>query len=159
METQVHLGIVSPSEIFREGLRRILIEKGFAVDQVASAGSELEEQADDTRLVVVVTVESSAGLASCHEIRLRRPRARVALMVDEYDPTSVTKAFQTGAVDGYLIKQIGCEPLAQSLRLIAMGEKLLPSQLASYISGGVVLPPPHLHGDRHHLGLSAREIE
>ena len=159
MESKVHLGIVSHNEIFREGLCRTLIELGFVVDQVASIDSEVQAQAEETRLIVVVAVEASHGLACCEGIRVRRPKARIALMVDEYDSTSVAKAFQTGAVDGYLIKDIGCKALAQSLRLIAMGEKLLPSRLAINLSEAVVLPEKQWNSDCNGLRFSVREAE
>jgi len=31
-------------------------------------------------------------------------------------------------IDGYVAKQIGCEPLIGALRLVALGEKIVPSQ-------------------------------
>lgn len=160
MVNQPHLGILSRNEIVREGLRRILFEQGFIVDKVAANISELGEDPEEDQLIVVDAVEFADGLACCEEVRARRPKARIALMVDEYDLSSVTKAFQTGAVDGYLIKDISCEPLAESLRIIAMGEKFLPSQLATYLSDPGVSPPsPQWNRNCDEFKLSSREVE
>src|SRR3546814_6370813 len=49
-------------------------------------------------------------------------------MADDYGIESVALAFSAG-VDGYLVKAISCEPLGGALRLIALGEKVMPSQI------------------------------
>lgn len=161
MDHQHRLSILSRSEIVREGLRRILHEQGFQVHQAVASITELDEADGEDHLIVVDAVEFSDGLACCAEIRARMPNGRTVLMVDEYDMASVAKAFQTGAVDGYLIKDISCKPLAESLRLIALGEKLLPSQLAEALSDPFLPPrPPHWNADeQQELNLSVREVD
>jgi two-component system nitrate/nitrite response regulator NarL len=44
----------------------------------------------------------------------------------------MVKAFNAG-VHGFIVKRMGCESLVASLSLAAVGEKVLPSQLASQL--------------------------
>jgi two-component system nitrate/nitrite response regulator NarL len=56
------------------------------------------------------------------------------VLSDQFDLDEVVEAFKFG-VDGYIVKEISCEALMKSLRLVAMGEKVMPSQLAQHLSG------------------------
>lgn len=44
---------------------------------------------------------------------------------------AVIREFATGSIDGYLVKELSCDRLAGALRLTALGEKVLPSQIAA----------------------------
>lgn len=111
-------------------------------------------------MIIVDATGFAEGLASCKELRQRYPEARIVLMVDEYGIENVAKAFSTGAVDGYLVKDISCEPLAGALRLISMGEKLLPSRFAEALTSPLAQPLPRSWDiNCLALNLSSREVE
>src|SRR5262245_65531993 len=107
---RIHVSIVGKSEIVREGLTRILIEEEFSIDCAVSSVDDLDME-NGTSLVIVDTKDVDASLAVCAEIRDRHPQARTVIMADEYGMDDVSRAFATGTVDGYLVKEISCRPL------------------------------------------------
>lgn len=158
MADMTHVSILGKSEIIREGLRRILVDEGFAVDAAASNSVDLGPLDCDVIIVDAHSLED--GLISCRELHDRFPTSRIVLMMDQYSIEEVAEAFASGAVDGYLIKAISCAPLAGALRLIAMGEKVLPSEVAESLTQSI---PQIMWTGRETsitgLPLSSREIE
>ena len=77
----------------------------------------------------------------------------------DYEFDEVALAFGNG-IDGYIVKEISCEPLIESLKLVALGEKVLPSQLARTLSD---FHPRFESGNQHDTAsaacLSEREAE
>lgn len=158
MPSVMHVSILGKSEIIREGLRRILIEHGFAVDAAESSCADFGELMSD--LIIVDAHDLEEGIQSCLELHARFPKCRIVLMMDQYRIEDVARAFTTGAVDGYLIKAISCAPLACALHLIGMGEKVLPSEVAESLSH--VIPRATWKGQKtgiSGLPLSNREVD
>jgi len=158
MAADLHVSILGKSEIIREGLRRILSDQGFFVDATGSHPGDLDPH--DCDLIVIDAQDLDEGIESSVELRKRFPTCRIVLMMDQYHIENVAKAFATGAIDGYLVKAISCAPLAGALRLVAMGQKVMPSQVAESLSHSV----PQIMWSGQETGpaslpLSAREIE
>ena len=135
MPCEMHISILGKSEIIREGLRRILIDQGFVVDATESSCAGFGRLACD--VIIVDAHELEDGIQSCVELHERYPNCRIVLMMDQYRIEDVAKAFTSGAVDGYLVKAISCAPLAGALRLIAMGEKVMPSEVAASLTHSI----------------------
>lgn len=156
----VHLAIVGKNEIIREGLRRILLEEDFLIDDAVSRPLDLDVEMNGDTVIVVDAAEINDGLATCEEVRARFPNSRIVIMADEYGLEDVSRAFMTGAVDGYVVKQISCRPLASALRLTALGEKVLPSQIAESLGKSQLASLPN-HWNNGAMGnnLSTREID
>jgi two-component system nitrate/nitrite response regulator NarL len=158
MSVDLHIAILGDSEIIREGLRRILSDQGFVVD--ATASDPLDLQPTDGALIIVDAKDPDEGIESCVGLHRQYPSCLIVLMMDQYHIEHVAKAFATGAIDGYLVKAISCAPLAGALRLVAMGQKVMPSQVAESLSHSV----PQIMWSGQETGpsslpLSAREIE
>jgi two-component system nitrate/nitrite response regulator NarL len=128
MNRQLHVSIIGKSEIIREGLRRILMDQNFVVDAAGSQSKSADLAHSD--LVIVDAHDVDEGIETCRHIRVASGTTRIVLMIDQYRLEDVGRAFASGAVDGYLVKAISCEPLAGALRLVAMGERVLPSEVA-----------------------------
>ncbi|NWK97808.1 DNA-binding response regulator [Sphingobium lactosutens] len=160
LDTQVHLAIVGKNEIIREGLRRILIDEDFLIDDAVSRPLDLDGEMDGDTVIVVDAIDINDGLATCEEVRARFPSSRIVIMADEYGLEDVSRAFMTGAVDGYIVKQISCRPLASALRLTALGEKVLPSQIAESLGKSQFSSLPN-HWSTGAIGnsLSTREVD
>ena len=135
MSCNLHLSILGKSEIIREGLRRILTDQDFVVDATESSCAAFGELTCD--VIIVDAHEPEEGIQSCVDLRERFPDCRIVLMMDQYNVEDVARAFATGAVDGYLVKAISCAPLAGALRLIAMGQKVMPSELAESLTDAI----------------------
>lgn len=153
--------IVGRNEIVREGLRRILADQGFSVmatqpDDPAFSGSG---EMGSPQMMIVDSPSVEEGIDICALLRAAYPEPRLVLIGDTYDLDTVSRAFSVG-VDGYLVKAIACEALVGALRLILLGEKVMPSQTLcdlakmSQHSGTMELRKPPVDVD-----LTDREVE
>lgn len=128
MESKLVL-VLGKNEIVREGLRRILVDQFFRVEAMTpeqAVSAELSAE-DNPHLVIVDAASNTESIETCRTLRERFPSARLVLMGDNHGIDNIAAAFAAG-VDGYLIKAIPCEPLVGALKLILMGEKIVPSQ-------------------------------
>jgi two-component system, NarL family, nitrate/nitrite response regulator NarL len=162
MRGGIRVSLLSRNELAREGLRRILTSEEFVV---CSSGADLDDLsvADpaeaDPHIIIVDDAPASRTVESCRELSERYPNTRVVLLAENFEFEEVALAFGCG-VDGYIVKEISCEPLIESLRLVALGEKVLPSQLArslGAVSVGTVAEDWHENVSA--AGLSTREVE
>ena len=163
MKSAVVISILGRNEIVREGLRRILIDQAFDVHEAVADPAELADEdggINGNHLFIVDAGSIAEGVASCGAIRARHPLALIVLMADEYRLEDVATAYGAG-IDGYLVKAISCEPLGGALRLIAMGEKVYPSQIAEALINRSWKPVSMdwSSSGRADFNLSVREIE
>ncbi|RSU86911.1 LuxR C-terminal-related transcriptional regulator [Sphingomonas koreensis] len=129
----IHVNIIGKNEIVREGLKRILADQDFSVDCAVSCVDDLDIE-NEPSLIIIDVNDIDEGLSVCADVRERCPKPRIVIMTDGFSMEDVSRAFATGDVDGYLVKEISCDPLAGALRLTALGEKVLPSQIASSLA-------------------------
>lgn len=152
------VSIVSPNEIIREGLKRILVDQGFnVVHAIPTMDSWCQDWSSE--LTIVDAQDFATGLATCRQVHDACTTTRIVLMMDDYNTDYVATAFASGVIDGFLVKAIACEPLAGALRLIAMGERLLPSQAISAFTERSLRPAIRQLDTLDGSKLSAREIE
>lgn len=165
MLKNVQISLLGENEIAREGLRKILSSENFhirdSVSDVAamvnSLGNKVAE--GDAHVIIVDNSHRNKNLDACRTLALTKGDARLVLLADQYVFEDVAEAFQIG-VDGVIIKEISCEPLIESIVLVALGEKVFPSQLANNLTR---CTPSADMGDwkasAASVGLSDREIE
>ncbi|MBP2229070.1 two-component system nitrate/nitrite response regulator NarL [Azospirillum agricola] len=90
-------------------------------------------------------------------LREEHPHIKTVILTTDLDTRRLSAALGAGA-GGYLLKDIACEALMQSLKLVMMGEKVFPTHLAELlVSGrtedmGAELPT-------RRKGLSQREVQ
>lgn len=128
--------IVGASEIAREGLKRILSDHGLTVDNISSGCVSLVNgncQDSPDHVIIIDATSGIDGVAACSTLREHLPRTRLVVLMDESQLDSVQQAFRAGA-DGVLAKQISCQPLIRALELVALGEKVVPSQFIDLLS-------------------------
>lgn len=165
MQQRVQISLLGKNEIAREGLRQILSSEFFHIkESVADAGALLASLTTPStdgyaHVVIVDNSLEDGGLEECRAIAAAKSHSRLVLLADQYVFENVATAFQIG-VDGVIIKEISCGPLIESISLVAMGEKVFPSQLvanlthcASAAYGG------DWKASATAVGLSARELE
>lgn len=164
MTDKIEVSLLSRNEIAREGLRRILLSDQFdvrssATDAASLAGPCPSEGNKRPHIIIIDDAPDSDPIGSCRELSERYPNSRLVLLADDYEFDEVALAFGCG-IDGYIVKEISCEPLIESLKLVALGEKVLPSQLArnlSFVSSGSA--GEDWHDSVATAGLSEREVE
>lgn len=133
LHAQLNVAIVSQNEIEREGLRRILTEQAFSVIGVHRDPAELDLDPyygtpDDIPLVIVDSSTEDDGLETCRVIHARWPDCKIVFMSADCQSQMVAEAFHAG-IDGYVGKHISCASLTEMLKLVALGEKMIPSQV------------------------------
>ena len=140
MTHDIQISLLGRNEIVREGLRRILTEQHFQVTSSVEDCVHLSPPIKDqiglrSHIIIIDNGPDHSGLENCRKLQQRFPGARLVLLADEFEFEQVAEAFRSG-VDGYIVKEISCEPLISSLQLVAMGEKVMPSQLAGSLANG-----------------------
>lgn len=148
------------SGILREGLQRILSENLFRVTLSTKSLSDILVKAKNTsELCCIVLVDE--GIVRVEDevyARLRRelPKTAIVVLADTFEFESMVNAFRSG-VAGYIIKDISPEPLVESLRLVALGEKVMPSEMAMFL--GTRSYPAGWSKQLNDVNLSEREVQ
>lgn len=153
--------LVDKSRLFREGLRKILADSPFSIDQEASTLEEgLSLVADSpVDLVVFDPPDELNDLDEpLSEIRSRLPGVRIVVLTDRIRMERLADALSAG-VDGYLLKDMSADALQHSLRLVLLGEKVFPTDLAHLLINGRIAPRAGLKRLGHEKGLSDRELQ
>lgn len=133
---QTEIVVVGRNEIAREGLRRILTEWGFDVVSTASSATALVESTAGSNPPGLVIVDSTSNASSnecCAQLREAFPQTRLVVMSEDYSVEAISRAMAAGC-DGYLAKEMSCKPLIGALRLVALGEKIVPSQTVNALA-------------------------
>jgi two-component system nitrate/nitrite response regulator NarL len=148
--------LIDAHPLMRAGLKAQLDGKGFAIDaEGGSLGEAFEKNANG--LPHLIVVDMNLGLAVLGEVKLSQPGARVVVLAEHAELSHLVDAFSAGA-DGYLLKSISTDALVESLRLVALGEKVFPGIVTNYLS---MLGATNGH-DRTRVGeipLSQRELD
>jgi two-component system nitrate/nitrite response regulator NarL len=164
MAYPVDVRLLCGNTYVREGLSRILMDNDFRVSQypnIATALQKVEVPEEDTGpsllLIDIGTKELDAD--SIIVLQRRFPCSYMVILSDRFDFQIMLEAFRMGAM-GYIIKEISCERLVATLQLVAMGERVLPPQLADELQSRPTLTDA-LEGERpvDAAGLSDRELE
>jgi two-component system, NarL family, nitrate/nitrite response regulator NarL len=129
--------LVGTNRLFRQGLRRLLDDEQFVVENEARDLADLDALLRDGVMPDLVVADMNA----CHDAdleRLRRLRAdhdelRVVVLAHQLCLADMARLLNAGA-DGYLVNELSAEALCLSLLLVMQGEKVLPSTLAGVLA-------------------------
>lgn len=126
---------IDRNQLFREGLRRILDDSPFYVSFEAASFSEGASQVVATKPGIVIIDTDGYGEVLPELMHCARSVAvppRVVVLTNTVGIPRLASALSAG-VDGYLLKDMSAEALKQSLRLVMMGEKVFPTDLADLL--------------------------
>ena len=163
MET-VNLAVIDPNGLFRAGLVSLLSAAGFPrVDQAESLADMKRLLTDGQRPdIVLIDLQRNAGdiEGTITSIGAFAPSARVVFLANDLDVLLLGSCFAAGA-SGFLLKDISCYALQESLHLVSAGEKVFPSGLAHLVAGlATRFSDPKLNAAKLRASkLSDREIE
>ncbi|MEO0031182.1 MAG: hypothetical protein RIS94_940 [Pseudomonadota bacterium] len=150
------------NSINREGMRLLLDSEGLNVLVSEESLGDVRKWPDDidSPLLILLDVEDGeASYGNLGDIRARYPQAFVVILAETFDFNQVTRAFDAG-VHGYILKEIPCRSLVESLRLVAMGEKVLPGALVGFLPGRPSVAADACDGPGNPArALSERELE
>jgi DNA-binding NarL/FixJ family response regulator len=130
--------LIDANRLFCAGLERILAEASFAVVHEASSIEDALPFIEALQpAVVLVDLPASreaaaAGISRIREIALR---SRIVVLTETIRLAQLADGL-LGGIDGYLLKNISADALPQSLRLVLLGEKVFPTDLAQLLTDG-----------------------
>ncbi len=133
MVRPVRVQILCRNAIVREGLGRILADNDFSVLHCSTVGDALNqnehvESGDDNRinLIDIGFLEQDPDILQ--SFRRNDAASHIVILADKFDLETMMDCFRQGAI-GYIIKEISSERLVATLRLVAVGEPVVPPQL------------------------------
>jgi two-component system nitrate/nitrite response regulator NarL len=151
--------LVEANRLSREGMSRLFLGSDFmVVGEAGNAHDAIQGMAaldNPPDLILIDPVEDSGTALAA--LRTAAPEARIVVLTDELCTRRLSNALNAGA-QGYLLKNIAPNALMQSLHLVTLGEKVLPTNLADLLMAGRRLPMPS-SGPGAQAGLSQREVE
>ncbi len=156
--------VIDRNRLFRAGLKSLLVDEIFGSVVEASSVAEMQAEVESGSVPELIVVEMSGEQGTSanylQQIRGAVPAAKIVVMADSLNPDSLVESFAAGA-DGFLLKDISCESLVESLRLVLIGEKVFPSRLATLIlnGGGRLTAQPRSTVKLNDYNLSDREVE
>jgi two-component system nitrate/nitrite response regulator NarL len=129
--------LIDASRLFREGLRRIFSGSSFAtIHESCSVQDALPFiEALQPSLVLVNFPDTGEALSEgIGQIRAVAPlTTRIVVLTETIRFDWLAEALSAG-VDGYLLKNMSADALDQSLRLVLLGEKVFPTDLARLLT-------------------------
>lgn len=128
--------LFDPDKLLREGLCRLLDGSDFNTVGQASTFDEVRQVLRDESgdiLLFDFCANSEEDFEFLREIRAEHEGLKTVVLTNRISGALLAKALDAGA-DGYLLKDdLSCETLVQSLCLVMLGEKVLPTRLAGMI--------------------------
>jgi two-component system response regulator DevR len=134
--TPVRVMLVDDHEVVRLGLRTAFhrddtIEIVGEADSVKSALTECLRLHPDV-VLMDLRLPDGSGVEACREILSAVPRTRVLFLTSYCDEEAIVGAVFSGAM-GYLLKDIGREPLLRAVHQVASGRSVLDPSLTTEI--------------------------
>jgi two-component system NarL family response regulator len=130
----IRVVISDDHQLFRRGLKMVLeAEDDIEVVAEAADGQEavarVEEQAPDV-VLMDVRMPRMGGIEATRAIRQLFPITRIIVLSVSDEQDDLYSAFKAGA-NGYLLKEVSIEEVADAVRKVFAGESLFPAALAS----------------------------
>lgn len=130
----IDICLVSSNDISREGIAIILDKEGFNVLSSWESVDELASENSDTDFITVLDCGSLANQVSAVErARTSLPNSRLVVISEQFDLKTVIDCLSAG-VHGYIIKSTRSTRMLAALRLVALGEKVVPSDFVDTVS-------------------------
>ena len=134
-----------------------LLEPKYDVVGTAADGRELlieAERLNPDIILLDLSMPKLNGLDAAHQIKQKRPDAKLIFLTVNEDPGLVAEAFRLGA-SGYLLKNSAASELFQAIQEVSMGRAYVTPMVAQGMLESLVQDP----GGRTVSKLTARQRE
>ena len=156
--------VADDHELFRRGLTMVLEAEGdiIVVDQAGdgqAAVTKVGELAPDI-VLMDVRMPHMDGLEATRRIRAAFPMTRIIVLTVSDEEDDLFDAIKAGA-NGYLLKEVSIEEVADSVRAVMAGQSLLSPSMASKLitEFGSAGPVSEALGAVAAAGLTDQELE
>ncbi len=133
--------LIDRSKLFREGIKRLLAEHSFRVcGEAPSLGEGVQHIENGLRPSLVLLDYPSNGAGADETSKQMQylhseGKSKLVVLTTELNFDWLIAALSVGAA-GYLLKEMSPDAFIQSLRLILLGERVLPTDLALLLLSG-----------------------
>ena len=158
----IRVVISDDHDLFRRGLRMVLeAEEDIEVVAEAADGQEavarVEELAPDV-VLMDVRMPRMGGIEATRLIRQLFPTTRIIVLTVSDEEDDLYGAVKAGA-NGYLLKEVSIEEVADAVRAVFAGQSLISPTLASKLLAEFSGPPKALDDPPpSSAGLTEREV-
>jgi two-component system nitrate/nitrite response regulator NarL len=135
--------LIDSGRLFADALAAMLTGTGFSVGSEGLTMDALRRQGADALPADIILLDRSSLSPDADQPRemavdlttLGRlfPQAKLVVFCASLTSRSLASVFAAGA-SGYLLKDISCAALVESLNLVAVGEKVFPTRLAELLA-------------------------
>jgi DNA-binding NarL/FixJ family response regulator len=152
--------IIDDHTIFRRGLRSILADEAditivAEADSGPAAIALVAEHAPDV-VTLDIRLGGTDGIQIARQLAQRYPEMRIIILTTYEDPQYLLGALQAGAW-AYLLKNTSYETLADVIRTVQEGQRLLAPELIHHVLDDYQRLVQHQI--RHTSGLSEQDLE
>jgi DNA-binding NarL/FixJ family response regulator len=155
----IRVAIGDDHQLVREGLRRILDERGYVeIVGEASNGDEAVALVRDKRPDVIlldISMPGKDGIDATREITGERLPTKVLILTMHTDEHYALRALRAGA-SGFILKDAKADELVSAIRRVADGQRYLPPDLERSFAEKYLHPSAEEHPTQ---SLSKREFE
>lgn len=128
MDKKVKVMLVDDHELLILGLKALLDKKeNIEVIGEASSGEEaikLCKELEPEVVVMDIRMPGISGIEACREIKQYNPKIKVLMLTSYADDEAVFASLIAGA-EGYVLKEIGNNDLANAIKKVSLGQSLL----------------------------------
>ncbi|CAG2158200.1 response regulator [Cupriavidus numazuensis] len=154
----IRIALVDDHTIFREGLKRLLMDEGgFSVVAEACNGPDaltaIRTHEFDV-LVLDISMPGRSGLDLIPSIRSEKPLLPIVVLSMYPAEQYAVRAFEAGA-SGYVTKDMDAVELVASIRKVVQGKRYFSPQVAERVMYNL----DRVNGQLPHRDLSSREYE
>lgn len=130
----IRVVIVDDHALFRRGLENVL-----AAEPDLAVVGEAEDGVDAVALVASlapdvvlmdVRMPRASGIEATRQIRLSQPNTKIVMLTVSDDEEDLYESVKAGA-NGYLLKEVSIEEVADAVRSVARGHSLISPSMAS----------------------------
>ncbi|WP_432496137.1 response regulator [Kineococcus auxinigenes] len=134
----IRVVVVDDHSLFRRGLQMVLsTEDDIDVVGEASDGAEavgrVEELLPDV-VLMDVWMPRRSGIDACAEIKAVAPSTRILMLTSSEEEDDLFAAVRAGA-NGYLLKDVPAEEVADAIRAVVTGQSLITPRMADLLLG------------------------
>ena len=145
----------------REGLARILLDHDFTIAQMVAAIDEvrLTDSSDHVLIFEGDPSFSPEDLYQLDRLIADHPGVRVLLIISSFDFELISRAFTIG-IYGCMPHDTPIEHFVSIVRLVALGQKVVPKEMVDVVSGHASQVRPGVPSDiAETYCLGTRELE
>jgi len=127
------IAILGKYSLTREGISRVLQDKGFRILPAISNIDQLKSKSIPHKLLILIVHAGDDFDQIVTEIELLRVQyseSYVAVVAEHYGLSEPAQAFKAGAI-GYLVNAVSCDAFVKSIELLMLGETIFPPAFPS----------------------------